>query len=168
MAENNESSRQGEAEPLSPPDAPEPLPIFLNQSRISQTLGWLEEITENSNDSVLAHVDGKLTTMQKELLFTPQQQQPESTIVYALTGSEENIKNMLHAAEMYGVPGRGLPFRPFVQLLQVLIFPTYTKLLVKSLQSLPSIEDGGGQLVNWWFQHRNKRATYEEMARSER
>ncbi|KAH8414212.1 hypothetical protein KR215_000592 [Drosophila sulfurigaster] len=80
-AENNESSRQGEAEPLSPPVAPEPKSIFreeLNriiQMRISQTL-------EDNTD---------------------QQLQPESTFVIALSGSEENIENMLHEAEKNGV-----------------------------------------------------------------
>ncbi|XP_060665720.1 uncharacterized protein LOC132798007 [Drosophila nasuta] len=89
---------------LTPPDARR---IFLKElkrriikARSAQTVGWLEQHLENATDSVLAQIDDKLNTLntfllRKNSILIDAQQQQETTVVYALTGNEESIKNMI-------------------------------------------------------------------------
>ncbi|XP_060665389.1 uncharacterized protein LOC132797683 [Drosophila nasuta] len=109
MSDNNETVSQ------QPPDALEQRQIFLKelkriiiQARVNRTLDWLVQNLGSASDSLMEQIDDKLNTLVTLLLTNnsndAQQQPKETTLVYAMTGSDPvHIENSVKAVEISGV-----------------------------------------------------------------
>ncbi|XP_060665377.1 uncharacterized protein LOC132797639 [Drosophila nasuta] len=99
MSDNNETVSQ------QPPDALEQRQIFLKELK---RIDWLVQNLGSASDSLMEQIDDKLNTLVTLLLTNnsndAQQQPKETTLVYAMTGSDPvHIENSVKAVEISGV-----------------------------------------------------------------
>ncbi|XP_051864418.1 uncharacterized protein LOC127566384 [Drosophila albomicans] len=109
MSDNNETVSQ------QPSDAQEQRQIYFKelkriiiQARVNRTVDWLDQNLGSASDSLMEQIDAKLNTLVTLLLTNnsndAQQQPRETTLLYAVTGSDPvHIENCMKAVEMSGV-----------------------------------------------------------------